>query len=91
MSLTIAYTTFMNKPNHEIVDELNDMLRLSDDAIITMTWKEFYRLCGIERFKVARGEEIIKLASENFSLFVGFGQAAVFVCYDRNFSPQKNK
>jgi hypothetical protein len=77
----------MPRDTNEIVEELNDFVRLSAEPIITIPWRDFYKLCTITRFKEARGEEIQRVARETFGLFVGYGQSVVVVCHDRNFAP----
>jgi hypothetical protein len=71
----------------EIVDDLNEKLRLKGGPIMTMTWPEFYSLCGITRFKDGRAEAIVKDARDYHGLFIGWGKNAVFVQHDRNFDP----
>jgi hypothetical protein len=75
------------RKNTEIVDELNERLRLKGGPILTMTWPEFYKLCGITRFKDGRAEAIVRDARDYHGLFVGYGKNAVFVQHDRNFDP----
>lgn len=81
----------MPKATNEIVDELNELVRSMEAPVITLTWRDFYKLCGIERFKEARGDEIRKVARETFGLFVGYGSSVVVVCHDRNFAPVQKR
>jgi len=77
----------MAKRIAEIVDDLNDELRLKGGPVLTKTWPEFYELCDIARFKDARAEAISSDARDRHGLFVGYGKNAVFVMHDRNFEP----
>ena len=51
-----------------------------------MTWPDFYELCKRERMKRPLQSGIQEQASGCYQLIVEYGQNAVMVCHDRNFS-----
>jgi len=71
----------------EVVDSLNDKLRLSDQAVMTVRWPQFYELAEMQRFREPRGEQIRKLAQEKYGLVIAYGHSIVIVAHDRNFAP----
>lgn len=73
----------------EIVDELNDLLRLAEQPSITLPWPDFYKLCGRERLKQPLLKDVENDAKSRFQLIVAYGNNAVVVCHDRNFAPGK--
>ena len=77
----------MPKNVSTIVDELNDALRRAGGTTLTMPWNDFYRLCGMERFKEPRPTNISKEAKAKYGLVVAYGNSVVVVCHDRNFAP----
>jgi hypothetical protein len=76
----------MPKKIDDVVDELNDMIRLAGGPVVTMTWADFYGLCDVVRFKKERGDEIVAKAKDKYGLIVGYGNQAVLVAHDRNFA-----
>ncbi len=70
----------------DIVDELEQRLRLAGQPCMTVPWPDFYRLCGRERMKQPFLDELRALASARFQLIVAYGRNAVVVCHDRNFA-----
>ena len=83
----------MPRSTEEIVEELNDRLgdntRLHGHPTLTVTWHEFYDFCDAARFKKARLTEIQDNALSRYGLIVGYGNSAVLIGHDRNFSPWK--
>jgi len=77
----------MPRSVEQIVDDLNDKLRLSGNPVITMRWPDFYKLSDMQRFKEPRPEQIKKRAKSEYGLIVEYGDAVVLVAHDRNFSP----
>jgi hypothetical protein len=77
----------MPRSTSDIVNDINDMLRLKGGPVLTMTWPDFYKLCDMTRFKDARGEAIADNARDHHGLFVGYGKNAVIIAHDRNFEP----
>jgi hypothetical protein len=78
----------MPKSVKEVASELNDMLRLKGEPVMTLTWPEFYGLSQMERFKEPRPQQIKDEAKGQWHLIVEYGQNVVVVCHDRNFSPK---
>lgn len=77
------------RTSDEIVDELNELLRLAEGPSITLPWPDFYELCGRERLKQPLLDEVRTRAASRFQLIVAYGHNAVVVCLDRNFAPGK--
>lgn len=76
----------MPKKIDDVVDELNDKIRLATGPVVTMTWPEFYTLCDVVRFKTERTEEIRVKARDKYGLVVGYGNQAIIIAHDRNFA-----
>lgn len=74
------------KSAREVMEELDDRLRKTDQSYLTLPWKEFYTLCGRERIK-RPFEDSIQQEASGRSLIVGYGQNVVVVCPDRNVAP----
>ena len=70
----------------DIVNELEEHLRLAGKPCMTLPWPDFYRLCGRVRMKQPFLDELRELASARFQLIVAYGRNAVVVCHDRNFA-----
>ena len=70
----------------DILEECNLRLRRAEQAYMTLTWPEFYELCGRERLKQPFLDKVQNVASGRFQLIVAYGQNAVMVCRDRNFA-----
>ncbi len=71
----------------DIVEELNDKLRISGRPCITINWREFYEMCNRRRMKEGFLTQIQKSASGRYQLVVGLGKNVILVGQDRNFSP----
>ena len=76
----------MSKSPATIVDELNEMLRKTGRAVMTLTWLDFYKVCERERLKQPFMETVKEEASGKFQLVVAYGHNAVVICHDRNFA-----
>lgn len=74
------------KSAREVVEELDDRLRKTDQPYLTLPWTEFYTLCERERIKQPFQAGIQQEASGR-SLTVAYGQNVVVVCPDRNIAP----
>ena len=70
----------------DIVEEFNQRLRKAEQAYMTLTWREFYDLCGRKRLKQPFLDDVQSSASERFQLIVAYGDNVVMVCRDRNFA-----
>ena len=75
----------------DIVEEFDWRLRQVERPYMTLTWPEFYDLCGRERFKQPFLDNIRNTASGRFQLIVAYGHNAVLVCHDRNFAGVESK
>lgn len=71
---------------HDVIDEIIDAMRRTEQPYITMSWKKFYELNGISRFKQDRRELLWDRATTK-GIILGFGDNAVVACRDRDFSP----
>ena len=69
-----------------VVDEINEILRRTGWACMTLPWPHFYELCGRERLKESFLDDVRQNASSRFQLIVAYGRNAVVVCHDRNFA-----
>ena len=76
----------MTTPIYDVVDDVLDAIRKNEQTTITMSWKDFYKLNDISRFKEDRKEQLIQRGLQK-GIIWGFGDDAVIVCRDRNFAP----
>ena len=72
----------------EVVDELNNRLRKTNQPYLTLSWADFYALCERERLKQAFSDGIKQEASSRYQLTVAYGQSAVTIVRpDHNLAP----
>ena len=75
-----------NSALDDIVEELNEQMRLAQKPCITMNWGDFYKLCDKDRFHQSFLDEVQRKADSEYQLIVAYGRYVVIVCLDRNFA-----
>ena len=76
----------MAKPVYDVIDEIVDALRRTEQAYMTMSWEKFYDLNDISRFKSDRRDQLADRGVLKV-VILGYGDNVVIACRDRDFAP----
>lgn len=76
----------MPKSVENVVDQVANEMAENNLSVGSMSWKRFYALNEIERWKEGRAEELKRYAEAEHNLLVAFGTNVVIFSQDRNFA-----